>query len=82
MIVPRSKLVTRGSRFVWLALLVFSAVGSATVSAAPLAVETLPVDAIEPGMVGEGHTVFDGQNIETFKSRSSACSVTTGPIRI
>jgi len=56
-----------GSRLVWLALLLFLATVSAT-TAAPLAVETLPVDAIEPGMVGEGHTVFDGENIETFKA--------------
>ena len=63
MMFPRSKLVN-----VWLALLVFSAIGGATASATPLAIETLPVDEIEPGMVGEGHTVFNGENIETFKA--------------
>ena len=30
-------------------------------------VETIPVDAIEPGMVGEGRTVFSAEKIETFK---------------
>jgi hypothetical protein len=30
-------------------------------------VETISVDAIEPGMVGEGRTVFSAEKIETFK---------------
>jgi hypothetical protein len=62
-----SQSAPRGLRLTWFALLLFSAAVSIA-SAAPLAVETLPVDAIEPGMVGEGHTVFDGQNIATFKA--------------
>ncbi|MGH9462147.1 MAG: SpoIVB peptidase S55 domain-containing protein [Vicinamibacteria bacterium] len=64
---PLSKRAPKGSRLVGLVLLLFSAAVSSG-SAAPLAVETLPVDAIEPGMVGEGHTVFDGERVETFKA--------------
>jgi hypothetical protein len=36
------------------------------VTAAP-PVETLSIDAIEPGMVGEGRTVFAAEEIETFR---------------
>jgi hypothetical protein len=34
---------------------------------AAFALETIPVDQIRPGMVGEGRTVFSGEHIETFK---------------
>ena len=51
----------------WLALL-FLATMVSVGAAAPLAVETMPVDHIQPGMVGEGHTVFNGETIETFKA--------------
>ncbi len=36
-------------------------------SQAALAVETIPIDQIRPGMVGEGRTVFSGERIESFK---------------
>ena len=32
-----------------------------------LALETIPIDQIRPGMVGEGRTVFSGERIESFK---------------
>ena len=31
--------------------------------------ETIPIDDIRPGMVGEGRTVFSGDTIESFKVR-------------
>ncbi len=34
---------------------------------AAFALETIPVDQIRPGMVGEGRTVFSGERIDTFK---------------
>ncbi len=37
-----------------------------TLANASQGVETIPVDAIEPGMVGEGRTVFSAEEIETF----------------
>ena len=44
---------------------------AAALVAGPLAAQpgipSLPVDAIEPGMVGEGRTVFSGDEIESFK---------------
>jgi hypothetical protein len=35
--------------------------------ASALAIESLPVGEIRPGMVGEGRTVFAGDRIESFK---------------
>jgi hypothetical protein len=37
------------------------------VPCALFAIESLPVDQIRPGMVGEGRTVFSGERIESFK---------------
>jgi SpoIVB peptidase S55 len=34
---------------------------------AAFALETIPIDQIRPGMVGEGRTVFSGERIESFK---------------
>ncbi len=38
-----------------------------TLGAASQGVETISIDAVEPGMVGEGRTVFSAEQIETFK---------------
>jgi len=46
------------------ALAIFLAVG---VLAATPPLETIPVEDIRPGMVGEGRTVFSGDTIESFK---------------
>jgi len=69
MVYPRSTRASRRSRRLALVALAWVVVGSAVVSsAAPLSVETMPVDAIQPGMVGEGQTVFDGESVETFRA--------------
>jgi SpoIVB peptidase S55 len=41
--------------------------GSQASSARAMTVESLSVDEIRPGMVGEGRTVFQGETIESFK---------------
>lgn len=43
------------------------ALGLVFVPCALFAVESLPVDQIRPGMVGEGRTVFSGERIDSFK---------------
>ena len=47
----------------WVCLLLFAQASAEAFSAA----ESLPVDQIEPGMVGEGRTVFEGDRIDSFK---------------
>ncbi len=46
---------------------VLLALGLAFVPCALFAIESLPLDQIRPGMVGEGRTVFSGERIESFK---------------
>jgi len=46
------------------ALAIFLSVEAFT---APLPFETIPIEDIHPGMVGEGRTVFSGDTIESFK---------------
>lgn len=41
--------------------------GLALFPSASFAVESLPLDQIRPGMVGEGRTVFSGERIDSFK---------------
>lgn len=73
MCIPPRRVTIGRSLFIWLPLCVFflssplAAFPASSAPPAPLALETLPIDAIEPGMVGEGRTVFDGENVETFK---------------
>ena len=50
----------------WLRLWLFAIYALPTLANASQGVETIPVDAIEPGMVGEGLTVFSAAEIETF----------------
>ncbi len=49
---------------IWLASLLFGLQGVATASST---IETLALDAIEPGMEGEGRTVFVSEKVESFK---------------
>jgi hypothetical protein len=54
---------TKGACFA--GLLCFGALAFHPASAA--AVESIPIEQIRPGMVGEGRTVFSGETIESFK---------------
>ena len=49
------------------------------VGAMSAAVETLPASQIEPGMIGEGFTVFSGQEIESFKATILGVLYNYGP---
>ena len=50
-----------------IALWLFTLSALPALATAAQGVETLSIDAIEPGMVGEGRTVFSAEEIETFK---------------
>jgi hypothetical protein len=54
---------TKGARLA--GLLCLAALAFRTASAAPI--ESIPIEDIRPGMVGEGRTVFSGETIESFK---------------
>ena len=62
-----SRAVGRCLPLVILRLWLFAICALPTLANASQGVETIPVDAIEPGMVGEGRTVFSAEKIETFK---------------
>ena len=47
--------------------LLFASLVAVVCSPAARAVETLPLDAIRPGMTGVGRTVFEGSRIEEFR---------------
>lgn len=56
----------------------FTAVGVLP-SASQSTLETIPIEEIVPGMVGEGRTVFSGDNIESFKVTIMGVLRNSGP---
>src|SRR5580765_8443775 len=67
MVRSRRDLASVGSAWVrgLLALAVVFASAAVSLSAADLP-ETMPLDQVKPGMVGEAHTIFAGDQIEKF----------------